>query len=248
MKLLRCLIPALLLIGSQVSAVQAAEAPLRIAVDPTFPPMEYIENDQHTGFDIELAYALAKELKRDVQFVDIDYKGLVPAVIANRADISLSAIYITDERKKAVDFSDPYYAGGLVIMVRKDNQTIKGPADLADKKISVQVGTKSVQFVKEHYPKAKIFEVEKNQEMFNMLETGRADAVVTGKPAAKLYTRVRNSTRVLDEPLTVEHYGIVVAKKNAALTASLNEALKTVKANGVYDALVKKWFESASAQ
>ncbi|CAK8743527.1 Glutamine-binding periplasmic protein [Sodalis praecaptivus] len=146
-----------------------------------------------------------------------------------------------------VDFSDPYYAGGLVIMVQKNNQTIHGPADLADKKIAVQVGTKSVQFVKEHFPKAQVFEVEKNQEMFNMLETGRADAVVKGKPAAKLYARVRQTTRVLDEQLTVEQYGVVVGKNHPELTQSINQALKTLKSNGVYDALVKKWFESASS-
>lgn len=247
MKLLRCLVPALLLLGSHVVGAQAADKPLRIAVDPTFPPMEYIDQDQHTGFDIELAQALAKELKRTVQFVDIDYKGLVPAVLANRADIALSAIYITDERKKVVDFFDPYYAGGLVIMVQKNNQTINGPKDLTDKKIAVQVGTKSVQFVKGHFPKAQVFEVEKNQEMFNMLETGRANAVVTGKPAAKLYARVRQTTRVLDEQLTVEQYGVVVGKNHPELAQSINQALKTLKDNGVYDALVKKWFESASS-
>ncbi|MCI1041544.1 transporter substrate-binding domain-containing protein, partial [Pseudomonas putida] len=83
----------------------------------------------------------------------------------------------------------PYYTGGLAIMVKADNNTIKEPADLAGKKVSVQVGTKSVQFLKENFPKVERVEVEKNDQMFELVKIGRADAAVTGKPAALLYAK-----------------------------------------------------------
>lgn len=82
-----------------------------------------------------------------------------------------------------VDFTDPYYAGGLVVLTKKDGP-IKTLKDMDGRKVSVQVGTKSVNYLKEHFPSVQRVEVEKNQEMFSLVQIGRAEAAVTGKPAA----------------------------------------------------------------
>lgn len=215
---------------------------LRVATDATFPPMEYVQNGQRTGFDIELVNALGKAMGKRIEWTDIDFKGLIPGLVSRRFDMAVSAIYITDARKQVVDFTEPYYHGGLVIMVKKDNTTIKSPADLAGKKVSVQVGTKSVNFLRTNYPKVQRVEVEKNDEMFNLVEIGRADAAVTGKPAAMQYARTKGDLRVLDTPLTTEEYGIAVRKDEPQLTQALNQALVKIKADGTYGALIRKWF------
>lgn len=219
-----------------------AAEPIRVAIDPTFPPMEFMQDNQRTGFDVDLADALAKKMGRPLAYTDMDFKAMVPSVLAGRQDIVLSAIYITDERKKVVDFTDAYFTAGLVVMVKNGEQSIKSPKDLAGKRVAVQVGTKSVKVMNDEYPTAKLVEVEKNEEMFNSLEAGRADAVVTGKPAALLYSKTRGTTQVLSEPLTREDYGIAVSKRQPELRQQLNDALKAVKADGTYDALLKKWF------
>jgi polar amino acid transport system substrate-binding protein len=157
--------------------------------------------------------------------------------------MAVSAIYITDERKKVVDFTEPYYAGGLVAMV-KDGSSIKKLSDLDGKKVTVQVGTKSVGFLQEHYPKVQRVEVEKNQEMFNLVDIGRADAAVTGKPAAYQYVRTRPGLHVLPEQLTTEEYGMALRKDEPQLTKAVNNAIDQLKADGTYAALVKKWFPS----
>ena len=216
--------------------------PLRVATDATFPPMEFVEAGKRTGFDIELVEALGQAMGRPIQWIDIDFKGLVPGLVSRRFDMAVSAIYITDERKKVVDFTKPYYAGGLVVMVKDGNTGITKPADLAGKKVSVQVGTKSVNFLKEKYPQAQLVEVEKNQEMFNLVDIGRTDACVTGKPAAYQYARTKGGMKVLTEQLTTEEYGIAVRKDLPDLTKSLNEALDKIKADGRYDKIVAKWF------
>jgi polar amino acid transport system substrate-binding protein len=218
-----------------------AQDVIRVATDATFPPFEYSENGKRMGFDIELIEAIAKQLNKTVEWIDIDFKGLVPGLLANRFDVAASAIYITDERRKVVDFTDPYYPGGLVIMVKKGDDRIKDPDDLNGKKVSVQVGTKSVNFLKEKFPSAERIEVEKNQEMFQLVEIGRADAAVTGKPAAKVYAKVRGTLEVLDQPLTVEEYGFALRKSDADLVKQFNEALKKLKAEGTYDKLVSKY-------
>ena len=216
---------------------------LRVATDATFPPMEFVENGKKTGFDVELVEAVAAKMGKKVEWVDIDFKGLVPGLIAKRYDMAVSAIYITDERKKVVDFTQPYYAGGLVAMV-KDGSPITTLADLNGKKVSVQVGTKSVGYLTDNYPKVQRVEVEKNQEMFNLVDIGRADAAVTGKPAAFQYVRTRGGMKVLPEQLTTEEYGMAIRKDTPELTAAVNTALDQLKADGGYQVLVNKWFPS----
>lgn len=224
-----------------LSGIAHAQDVLRVATDATFPPFEYSENGKRTGFDIDLIEAIAKVLNRKVEWTDIDFKGLVPGLVAKRFDVAASAIYITDERRKVVDFTDAYYPGGLVIMTKKGDTSIKGPDDLKGKKVSVQVGTKSVNYLKEHYPAAQPIEVEKNQQMFELVEIGRADAAVTGKPAAKLYARTKGTLQVVDKPITVEEYGYALRKDEPELTKQFNEALKKLKADGTYDKLVAKY-------
>ncbi len=227
---------------------QAQDNVLRVGTDATFPPMEFVENDKRTGFDIELVEAMAKAMGKRVEWSDIDFKGLIPGLISKRFDVAVSAIYITDERKKVVDFSDSYYAGGLVVMTKEGNTSIKKLTDLDGKKVTVQVGTKSVGYLQERYPKVQRIEVEKNQEMFNLVDIGRADAAVTGKPAAYQYVRTRAGLRVLDEQLTTEEYGMALRKDTPELTRAVNAALAKLKADGTYAALVKKWFSNSAAK
>ena len=216
---------------------------LRVGTDATFPPMEFTENGKRTGFDIDMVEAIAKKLGKQVEWVDIDFKGLIPGLVSHRFDMAVSAIYITDARKKVVDFTEPYYAGGLVAMV-KDGSSIQKLADLDGKKVTVQVGTKSVGYLQEHYPKVQRVEVEKNQEMFNLVDIGRADAAVTGKPAAYQYVRTRPGLKVLPEQLTTEEYGMALRKDEPELTKAVNKAIEQLKADGTYAAIVKKWFPS----
>ena len=238
------LVSGLAFLGASGAHAQAGK-PLRVATDATFPPMEFIENGKRTGFDVEMVEAVGKVLGRPIEWVDIDFKGLVPGLVSKRFDMAVSAIYITDERKKVVDFTQPYYAGGLVVMVKDGNTAIKTPADINGKKVSVQVGTKSVAYTKEKFPQVQLLEVEKNQEMFNLVDIGRADAAVTGKPAAYQYVRTRGGLKVLPEQITTEEYGMAIRKDTPDLTKAVNGALQKLKADGTYDQIVKKWFSAA---
>ena len=242
MKLFSKALGAMALVAALVApAAHAADDVIRVATDATFPPLEFVQDGKRTGFDIELIEALAKVMGKKVQWVDIDFKGLIPGLIANRFDVAASAIYITDERLKVINFTDSYYPGGLVIMTKTGNSAIKGPDDLAGKKVTVQVGTKSVGFLKDKYPNIERIEVEKNQEMFELVESGRADAAVTGKPAAKVYVKARGTLQVVEPSLTIEEYGFALRKDEGELIKQFNAALKTLKADGTYDKLVAKY-------
>jgi polar amino acid transport system substrate-binding protein len=239
------LLSCLATISLGTTQAQAQEV-LRVGTDATFPPMEFVENNLRTGFDIELVEALGKAMNRRIEWVDINFKGLVPGLVSKRFDMAVSAIYITDDRKKVVDFSDAYYAGGLVAMVKDGNASIKTLKDLNGKKVAVQVGTKSVGYLGTNYPQVQLVEVEKNQEMFNLVAIDRADAAVTGKPAAFQYVRTRGGLHVLDQQLTTEEYGMAIRKDMPELTQAINGALAKLKADGTYAQIVKKWFNNSA--
>ncbi|WP_437887612.1 transporter substrate-binding domain-containing protein [Phytobacter sp. V91] len=228
------------------AAALAAGEPIRAVTDATFPPMEFTENQKMTGFDIELTEALAHKLGRSVQWTNVDFKGLIPSLTAGRADIAVSAIYITPERQKVVNFTQPYLAGGLVALVKEGDNTINSADDLKGKKVSVQTGTKSVEWLRTHIPQAQTVEVEKNQQMFNLVSIGRVDAAVTGKPAAFQYARTRGGVKILPGSLTTEEYGIAVRKDETALVTDMNKALEQMKTEGSYQQLVEKWFPGST--
>ena len=216
---------------------------LYVGTDATFQPFEYVENDEYTGFDIDLMKALAEEMGYDdVEFVNTDFKGLIPGLTAKKFDVIASGMYITDERKESINFTDTYYPGGLSIMVLKDDDSVSTIDDLKDKKVAVQVGTKSVTYLEENYPDIRRVEVETNNEMFLSLESGKADAVITGRPAAKVYASQSDKVKVLDYPVTEELYGFGIRKEDTELLDEMNAALAAIKENGVYDEIAAKYF------
>ena len=217
---------------------------LKVGTDATFPPFEFKnEQGEFDGFDIDLIHAVAEELGVEkVEFVDTEFKGLIPGLQAKHFDVIASAMYITEERRETIEFSDPYFPGGLAIMVKKDNDEIQSIDDLKGKKVSVQIGTKSLVFLQENYPEIETIELEKNVEMFMELETGRAEAVVTGRPAALVYAKESGNVKVLDQELTEELYGYGIRKEDEALREEINKALKSLRDKGKYQELVDKWF------
>lgn len=242
-RLLASVATALTLLTITPMAATAADDVMRVGTDATFPPMEFIKDGKRTGFDVELIEALGAQMNKKVEWIDIGFKGLIPGLISNRFDVAASAIYMTDERRKVVNFTDSYFRGGLAVLVLKDDQSINSPADLtAGKKVSAQVGTKSISFLKDNYPTASVVEVEKNQAMFDLLTIGRVNAAVTGRPAAIEFAKSEPRVRVLDEGLTTELYGFALRKNDAELAQQMNTALHTLRSNGQYAALTQKWF------
>lgn len=227
-------------------ATYAAGEPLCVATDATSMPMEFVENDKCTGFDVDLIEVLACTTGRPVEWTDIDFKGLVPGLTSRRFDMAISDIYVMEERKKVVDFTVSHYHDGLIAMVKQGSTTIKTSVDLNGKKVSVQVGIKSVNYLKENYPKAEHVKVEKNKQMLNLVKIGRADITVIGRPAAAYYVKARPGLRLVKPALTTEEYGIVVRHDQPEPIEVLNATLDKVEANSTYDQIIKKWFGAAT--
>ncbi|MGW5647211.1 ABC transporter substrate-binding protein/permease [Saccharopolyspora sp. NPDC003752] len=229
---------------AKLDALRSGQATLRVGTDATFPPFEFTDaQGNQLGFDIDLVRALAARAGiKNVEFVQMPFGNIVPALQANQIDVGASAIYISTERAKAVDFSDIYYPGGLAIFANEKDGSIASLGDLAGKRVAVQVGTKSVEWLKQHQPAAELITVQTNEQMFSSVRLGQADAVVTGAPAGKHFIAQQGGLKQIGDRLTEENYGYAFQKADPALRDAFNTSLKQMHDDGSYSQITEKWF------
>ncbi len=218
---------------------------LKVGSEASFAPFEFQEEGtkEYTGFDMDLVRALGKQMGYEVQIQNVGFDGLIPALEAGNIDVAISAMTITEERSKKINFSKPYYKSGLTVVVKNDNNTIKSFADLEGKKIAVQIGTTGADEAKK-VKNAQIREFNSAPEAFLELKAGGVDAVVNDKPVNDYYIAKAGGkdAKEVGTPLTAEEYGIATAKKNTEMTAKLDKALEEIKKNGEYEKIYVKWF------
>src|ERR1700712_3376435 len=207
-------------------------------------PFDFVENGKYVGFDQDLLVEIAKEAGFKYKVTPMDFGALIPALQTSNIDIAISSIFVTEARKKVVDFSDTYYTSSLGILVKSDNSSINAGDDLAGKKVASVTGAASTTWLKEHEPKAEVTLFPQVTNMFLELNSGRADAVVYDYPFLAYYAKTEGKGKVKTVEKPVGE-GIPVAAafpKDSPLAAKFNEGLKKVRADGRYDAIYKKWF------
>ncbi|MHB8156473.1 MAG: basic amino acid ABC transporter substrate-binding protein [Desulfocucumaceae bacterium] len=219
-----------------------------LASDTAYAPFESQDSQtgKYVGFDIDLVNAIGEVAKMDVEIRSMNFDGIIPALESATVDGAISAMTINDERKKAVNFSVPYYLSGQSVAVRADNSAIKGFDDLKGKKIGVQISTTGAEEARKILS-AKVTDFNTINEAFLALKSGAVDAVVNDFPVSAYFVKQNkdNDVKMVGDLKTSEHYGIVFPKKNTELQETFNKSLKTLKDNGKYAEIYKKWFGSA---
>lgn len=234
---------AALALSALAGPAQASERELVVATDTAFVPFEFKQGSTYTGFDIDLWEAIAKELKLEYKLQPMDFNGIIPGLQTRNIDVALAGITIRDDRKKVIDFSDPYYESGLAILVAKDNNDIKQAKDLSGKSVAVKTGTATVDFMKKEVPQAELRLFPNIDNAYLELATGRVDAAVHDTPNVQYYanTAGKDRVKVVGTVKSGDFYGIAFPK-GSELVAKVNQALATLKSNGQYDAIYTKWF------
>ena len=236
------LLAATLSAVSFASVAQAAPV-YQVGSNMAFAPFEFIENGQPAGFDMELIVAIMKTQGVEVKLQNLPFDGLIPALQAKSIDIAMSGMTITEQRKKRIYFSEPYYDNGLVVMVRKElTNKYKTIDDVKGAKVCAQIGTTGHIAAQKMTKDIKLF----NNAAEAFLEIGNkgCDAVVHDKPVVEYYVAQRGEKdlTVLPGQLNSEQLGIAMAKGNDKLLKMVNDGLAKVKANGEYDRIYAKWF------
>jgi len=217
---------------------------MTIAVDDTFPPMEY-RNDKNelVGFDIDLANAIGKELGVKVEFKPTAWDGILPGLDAKQYDMIMSSMNITDERKQKVNFVE-YLKLGQVVAVKTGNPLhIQSKEDLSGKIVGVQMGTTSESAAKEIKGIKDLKTYNGYTDVFNDLGLGRLQGVIVAEAVGRYYKTTKpDAFDVVGDTFQSLPVGIAVRKDDDKLQAALQKAVETVKNDGTYGQISKKWF------
>lgn len=224
---------------------------LRVGMNAEFAPFEFLDSNQKPqGFDVDLMQALAKQGGFEVEFKHTPWDSLFPALNNGDIDVVASAVTITEDRKKTMDFTEPYYQITQVVLVPQG----KNVANVEDLKKLNKVGV--VTGNTGDFAAQKIFGATSNNVarfenvtlLLKEVENGGLDAAISDSAVVGNYVK-NNSDKgfsIIEIPdFEVENYGIVVRKGDAETLNALNAALKTVRENGEYAKIEEKYFAKA---
>ena len=230
--------------GGDTLAQMKEKGVLTIGMDDTLPPMEY-RNDKNelVGFDIDFAEALAGELGVKVEFVPSAWDGIIPGLDAKRFDMILSAMNVTEERKKKVDFVE-YFGVGQIVAVKAGNPlNIQSVEDLEGKTVGVQLGSTGETAVNSINGLKEVKKYDLTTDVFNDMGLGRVDAAVIGEMVGRYYMTTKPGVfEVVGDSFQVQPMGIAVRKGDTELREALEKAVQTLEDNGTLSEISEKWF------
>lgn len=233
--------------GTSTKGMLIKDGTLMVALEPEYPPMEYKDDaGKLVGFDVDFANAIAAKLKLKVEFVECAWDGIFLGLDANKYDVVISSVSITQSRidEKKMTLSKPYMNNGQFIAVRKGYTGVKTTDDLAGKKVGVQLSTTAEEACRKQLEKTK-FELtsyDSIQQAFMALEAGHVDVVVVDSVVAIDYV-AKNPTKfeISSAKLTNEPFGIAMKYGNTALEKKINDAIKQLQDDGTLKKLSEKY-------
>ena len=233
-----------------------AAGKLTYGVAATFAPFEYQKDGTLTGFDVDMAAALAAKMSLAPAPLNIEFKGLIPALQGKRIDVINSAMYMNPQRAEQVEFI-PYMTIGNEIVVKKGNPLgIKSRADLCGRKVAVTLGGIEETYAhqdldackKAGKPELTILTLPTAQDSALSLRQGRAEAMFDSTPGAiELVANVPDAYEIAGEPFESNtRIGMAVSKGDTAMKTALEQALKAIVADSTYAKLMTKYKLPAS--
>ena len=219
---------------------------LKIATDATWPPMEFIdENDKLTGFDIDIMNAAAEAAGYKIEIISVDWDVIFDGLAAGKYDAICSSLTITETRRETMDFSLPYINAGQVLVVRADSKATT-LADMKKKTVGAQFETTgAVQIQNTEGVILKAYE-EISPAIFDVVDNKIAGVVVDLPVAVDFVLRnelCKDKLKIAGEPFTDEFYGVAVKKGNKEVLDIINTGLIKVRESGKTQELIKKWLK-----
>ena len=218
---------------------------IKIVSDTAYAPFEFKDSDQtYKGIDVDIINEVAKREGWDVDMTFPGFDAAVNAVQSGQADALMAGTTITDARKKLFTFSDPYYDTAVVVYTR-GNAKISSYKQLKGKTIGVKNGTASQSFLKDNQEKygytIKTFDT--SDLMNNSLDAGSIDAAMDDEPVVQYAIKQGKDYAINMDGEKVGSFAFAVKKGSQYeyLIDEFNEGLASMKEDGTYDAIMKKW-------
>jgi arginine/lysine/histidine transporter system substrate-binding protein len=227
--------------SNTVAAIKS-RGELVVATNAEFPPFEYMDGNNFVGVDMEIAQAIADKLGVKLKIDNMAFDSVLVAVPTGKDDLGIAALSSDTERQKSMDFSDTYFTSSVVMIVAKDNTTLKTVDDLKGKKIGVQLGTVADTMIATPIEGAEVVRMNKDADSVQDLINGKLDAVLLDSSPAKVFAD-QNADKVtlIDTPLSNDQYAISAKKGNKELLQVVNDVIKELKDSGKYEQILEKY-------
>jgi His/Glu/Gln/Arg/opine family amino acid ABC transporter permease subunit len=223
---------------------------LVVAIDPTYPPMEFEKDGKPQGFDIDLATKLAERLGVKAEFISMDWSGIIAGLNSRRYDIIISSMSITPERKKEMRFVE--YASMGQVFVTQHGLMVRTPEELEGKIVAVQSDTTSFSWVEKQRKRGiaikEVRDFRDATDTFNALKSGQAEVVVTDEPVGLYYTRQDSTFAVTGQAMEPQPIGIALHKDDRELRSAVALAIEDMEFDGTIKELSERWFGTELGQ
>lgn len=239
---------------SALTILSASAVPIQkvsFAMEASYPPFESVNADgQIQGFDVDVAKAICEAAKLECTFSNQPWDSLIPSLKIGKFDALISAMMVTEARKRQVDFTAPYYGSAGSFVAPKASNVDISEAGLKGKVVGVQGGTMFEEYMQNKYGNAvKIKSYATLQSAFLDLEAGRVNVVFGDSPVILHWLKKQPMEKYVlvgktltDPKYFGEGYAIAVRKGNAELLDILNKGLATIKADGTLHKIILKYF------
>lgn len=228
------------------------EGVLTVGSDIPFPPFEFIENGEETGFDVELIEEMASRMGiEEVSWVDTAFDTIFTQLQGGQFDMVASATTITPEREQAVNFTDPYYRAQQALTINaEETPDIQSTDDLGEgDTVAVQRGTTGEAWAQDNLQPqgVQVRSFPEALDTYTALEAGQVTGVIFDEPSAVEEAGKRPSLEVVEPIDTGEEYGFGVNPENEELLEAANQALQEMIDDGTYQEIYDKYFPDAPA-
>lgn len=221
---------------------------IRLGISADNPPFTFLRNGKFVGFELDLAQAIASELKYNLEVLDLDFSGLIAAVKNGVIDVAISGLEITEERKKNIAFSNPYYATNIATI---GHRAYSAPSEFPAARIGVQHGSTFDTIAKKlqtQFPDMTILGFHRINQAVQELEQKTIDIIIIDTAVAAQITA--SHPALIASKITIEDAsnGLgAIFKKGSPLISKFNLAIDKLKAAGSINDLEKKWLNSAES-
>jgi ABC-type amino acid transport substrate-binding protein len=229
--------------GTTMARLQEAGT-IKIGVKYDVPPFGFKnpQNNEIEGFDIDLGKRIAEELGVKPEFIEAISDNRIPFLKDGTADLILSTMTINAERDLEIDFSEPYYVAKGRILTKKDEATIKGVDDLANKKVCTALGSTYEETLKKQAPKADLRLVDSYSECLELIQNGAVDAISTDDVILTGMIIQDDSLKLVEgEELTTEPYGAGIKDKDTEFQKFVSDVVTKWKQDGGWADAYQKW-------
>jgi polar amino acid transport system substrate-binding protein len=216
---------------------------LTVATSADYPPFEFFKDGQIVGFEIDLINAIAAKMGKSVTIKDMSFDAILGALQAKRVDAAIASITPSEERRKAVDFSDVYLSTGKSL-ISLETSAIRSVADLNSAVVGVQAGSTHETFAKNQLTKMvssiEVKSLAKIPDLIQDLKAKRVSCLLMGTSEAKTMAAHHSGLRLIELADQTSDTAIALPK-GSSLVPEINQAIRELIKDGTIEKLKEKW-------